>query len=434
MNTYDLELLLEECRKELAGGRSLKDILTDHPAQAERLEPLLKAIIFTSSMSKPKAPEAAVLQGKNRLLSEVDDLRNEDHFFNFGTKGHNLRYSGKWLENLLHRQENNEMKLIPRLAIYLVVTVLIAGFFTVTASASSLPGDVLYGLKLNWEQVQKALASSEQTRIELEFEFDQERLSEVEILLFEGRIEAVEFSGQVEDMGEFSWVIGGIDVTVGPETELKDVIGIGDIVEVGAVTQDDGTLLALEISLDNHSDDDDLDDDSDDVDLDDDDDLDDDSDDVDLDDDDDLDDDSDDDDLDDDSDDVDLDDDDDLNHDSDDDDLNHDSDDDLDDDSDDFEQVGFSGQVEVMGEFTWVIDGIAVTIGPKTDLADDIEVGDSVNVEADTQEDGTLLALEISLDDLDDDSDDDLNDNSDHDDDGDDDTDDDDDEGDDDDD
>ncbi len=316
MNTYDLELLLEECRKELAGGRSLKDILTDHPAQAERLEPLLKAIIFTSSMSKPKAPEAAVLQGKNRLLSEVDDLRNEDHFFNFGTKGHNLRYSGKWLENLLHRQENNEMKLIPRLAIYLVVTVLIAGFFTVTASASSLPGDVLYGLKLNWEQVQKALASSEQTRIELEFEFDQERLSEVEILLFEGRIEAVEFSGLVEDMGEFSWVIGGIDVTVGLETELKDVIGIGDIVEVGAVTQDDGTLLALEISLDNHSDDADLDDDSDDVDLDDDDDLDDDSDDADLDDD---------------SDDADLDDD----SDDDLDDVDDESGDDPDDDSDD---------------------------------------------------------------------------------------------------
>jgi len=322
MNTYDLELLLEECRKEIAAGRSLKDILADNPAQAERLEPLLKAIIFTSSMSKPKAPESAVLQGKNRLLSEVDDLRNKDHFLKFGTKGQNLRYSGRWFENirnLLFGQENNDMKLLPRMAIYLVITILIGGFFTVNASASSLPGDVLYGLKLNWEQTQLALAFSDERELELEEEFELERLSEVESLLSEGREEDVEFYGVIEEMGDSFWIVSGVTLSVGPETEIIGALEIGDLVKVEAVTQEDGSLFALEIYLDGESDDD-LDDDSDD-DLGDgsDDDLDDGSDD-------DLDDDSDDD-LGDGSDD-------DLDDDSDDD-LGDGSDDDLDDDSDD---------------------------------------------------------------------------------------------------
>lgn len=315
MNNYDFELLLEECRKEIGGGRPLKDILADNPAQADRLEPLLQAILLASSMSKPKAPESALLQGKNRLLAEVDDLRNKDHFLKFGTKGQNLRYSGQWFENirnLLVGQENTDMKLLPRLAIYLVITVLIGGFFTVNASASSLPGDALYGLKLNWEQAQLALAFSDESQLELEEEFELERLSEVESLLSEGREEDVEFYGVIEDMGDSLWIVSGVTLSVGPETEIIGAPEIGDLVKVEAVTREDGSLFALEIYLD--LDDlyegtaDDLDDDSDD-DIDDD-----------------LDDSSDDD--------LDHESDDDLDHESDGD-LDHESDDDLDHESDD---------------------------------------------------------------------------------------------------
>jgi len=400
MNKNDFELLIEKCWKELEKGKSLKDILADNPAQAERLEPLLQSILMALSLPKPEASKSAVHQGKNSLLSEIEDLRNKDHFLKNGTNRRNLRYSRRWfnnIRNLLVGQENSDMKLLPRLAIYMLVTIMAAGFFTVSASASSLPGDPLYGLKLNWEQTQLAFAFSDESRLELEVEFKLERRFEVEALLSEGREEDVEFYGVIEEQGTSSWVISGVTVSVGPETEIKGTLEIGDLVKVEAVIQQDGSLFALEIYLDiDGSSDDDLDDESDD-------DLDDDSDD-------DLDDDSDDD-LDDDSDD-------DLDDDSDDD-LDDDSDDDLDDDSDDdLEEVEFSGLVEAMGEFTWIIDGITVNIGPETDIEDDVEVGDFVEVESEIQADGSLLALEIELDDDDDDSDhdDDDDDDSDHDD------------------
>ena len=64
------------------------------------------------------------------------------------------------------------MKLITRLAIYVLVTVLVGGFFTISASASSLPGDALYGLKLGWEQAQLAFTFGDDAHEELEEEIE----------------------------------------------------------------------------------------------------------------------------------------------------------------------------------------------------------------------------------------------------------------------
>ncbi len=198
------------------------------------------------------------------------------------------------------------MKLLPRLAIYGLMTVLVAGFFTVNASASSLPGDSLYGLKLGFEQTRLALTFDDDSRQELEQEFEGERLEEVESLLGEGREEDVEFHGTIESKGSGAWVVSGISVAVDAQTELKGALEVGALVKVEALTQADGSLLALEIygegadmettDVDDDSDDDMDDDSDDDMDDDSDDDMDDDSDDdMDDDSDDDMDDDSDDD-------------------------------------------------------------------------------------------------------------------------------------------
>jgi hypothetical protein len=376
MNKQEFELLLESCRQELMDGKDLVDILRDYPDWAEELEPLLQAMVLTQSLPRPEASQAAMIRGKNRLLYELDEKKKRGFFLNFGTIFGFLRYSGRRKEingDLLVGKENNEMKFLPRLAIYMIVTVLIGGFFTVNASASSLPGDPLYGLKLNWEEFQKMLALSEEAKLELEFEFDQERLEEIEILLEDGRIEKVEFSGLVEEKGETAWLVGGIMVFIDSETEIYGLIEIGDQVEVEAITQEDGFLLAIEIHLEDSSDEDDMSDDMDD-------DLDDDYDD-DMDDD--LDDDHDDD-MDDDM----------------DDDLDDDHDDEMDGDMvDDLELTEFFGQVESMNTDYLVVNEKIVYIGVDTDIESEVMVGSYVEVEAWIQLDGTYLGKDIDLDD-----------------------------------
>ena len=163
MNRYHFEILLEKCLDQLAGGKSLETILQDHPEQADKLKPLLESASIFQTFPKSNPKPEAVRHGKNRLLRELNELDQKGFFLKNGTKSNILRYPERWFTNighLLFGQENTDMKLLPRLGIYLLVTIVVAGFFSVSASASSLPGDPLYGLKLNLEEVQKALAFS----------------------------------------------------------------------------------------------------------------------------------------------------------------------------------------------------------------------------------------------------------------------------------
>ena len=101
-----------------------------------------------------------------------------------------------------------------------------------------------------------------------------------------------EFVGTITEIDGDSWQIGDWAVMVTVSTEVEGTIGVGDEVKVEALAQDDGTLIACEISLwlggedtfgdgsddddmdddgyDDDSDDDDMGDDSDDDDMDDD--------------------------------------------------------------------------------------------------------------------------------------------------------------------
>jgi len=286
MSRKEFERILDQSLAQLEAGEGLDEILKVNPQYAADLEPLLRAALLARSLPEPTNQES-MREGRNRLLAETDRLKKEGAFLKNGTKPSFIRYSGQWLKNigdLLVGKENFEMKLLPRLAIYGLMTVLVAGFFTVNASASSLPGDNLYGLKLGLEQTRLALALNDDSRQELEDEFEEKRLEEVVGLLGEGREEDVEFHGLIESKGSGTWVVSGISVAVNSQTELKGALEIGDLVKVEALTQADGTLLALEIygegaDMGDDSDDDMDDDSDDDMDDDSDDDMDDDSDD-----------------------------------------------------------------------------------------------------------------------------------------------------------
>ncbi len=249
MNRKEFTRILDVCLARLETGTAIEDILNEYSLYAAKLEPLLRAAQSARSLSEPDYG-SSMREGRNRLLAEADRMNKSGLFTKNGTKPSLSRYSGQWFKNigeLLVGKENSEMKLLPRLALYLVMTVLIAGFVTVNASASSLPGDTLYNLKLSWENIRLALAFDDDYHQELEDEFEDKRLDELEALLDEGREEDVEFLGLIESMEEESWMISGIQVTVDAQTEIKGAFEIGDLVKVEALTQADGSLLALEI-------------------------------------------------------------------------------------------------------------------------------------------------------------------------------------------
>ena len=135
--------------------------------------------------------------------------------------------------------------LVPWIIISLVlVSVVVA----VVASTWALPGEVLYPLKRLTEDTRLNLTRVPSQRIELEEDFDQERLEEIEILREISRSELVDFSaGLSEAKPESEWLVGNIRVLVTPETQIVGQVNLGTYVTVLGTLQSEGYIIAQRI-------------------------------------------------------------------------------------------------------------------------------------------------------------------------------------------
>jgi hypothetical protein len=57
------------------------------------------------------------------------------------------------------------------------------------------------------------------------------------------------FSGVVESMSGGTWVVSGVTLLITPQTEIRDTISVGDLVEVRAITATNGSLIAVRLEL-----------------------------------------------------------------------------------------------------------------------------------------------------------------------------------------
>ena len=130
-----------------------------------------------------------------------------------------------------------------------LIVVLLAGGGVLTASAQSLPGDLLYPVKRAVEDLRLQFAPAGSPREALEDHLGEQRADEVGALLGVGRVERAEFEGAVTARSGDRWTVGGILVQVTAEARLVGPIEPGMIVEVRGTTQADGRVVAEEIRL-----------------------------------------------------------------------------------------------------------------------------------------------------------------------------------------
>jgi len=251
MNTYRFDLILEDCLSRIDRGEKLQDILDSYPKLEGRLEPLVQAALTGRMQPKPVPSSGAIRIGKNTMLAELSALKGKDSHKKKETILVTERKPVRWLEqfaDLILRRTGSGLNPVYRLVIVGIFLLLVGSAFTINASASSLPGDRLYDLKLNLEKVRMVLVFNPESRQELAKKFEEKRRLEVEQLLEEGQVQQVAFFGTIDKMDFSIRSISGVPVKLGPEVELKGDIEEGTEVVVAAVTQEDGTVLATKIS------------------------------------------------------------------------------------------------------------------------------------------------------------------------------------------
>jgi len=181
-----LEAKLIECLGALESGASLEQALSRFPEDAERLRPMLAV--------------AAALPALRLEPSQEVKAKSRQAFLARAASVSGMAGSRR---TLLARP----LAAFASLAIALVIV----GGVAVTASASALPGDPLYGVK---RTVENALLSISSDPATLAAQFERERVDEVVALLAAGREAEVEFSGVIESIQPNVWVVSGVPVAI----------------------------------------------------------------------------------------------------------------------------------------------------------------------------------------------------------------------------
>ncbi len=182
-----LEELFEICLERLESGAELEHILSSYPDQANELRSLLLAVLEGQQLAAEISPQPAV-----QSLSRAQFLTAAAGMAPVPRK---LRFT--WFHL---RLATSTLIMVGILAAILLGTGL--------ASADSLPGDVFYPVKLMVEQIHLNMVQDPPARLELQENYDDRRLAEVERLNQIKRRQPVTFSGLLEQTGPDQWQVG----------------------------------------------------------------------------------------------------------------------------------------------------------------------------------------------------------------------------------
>jgi hypothetical protein len=225
--------ILEECLRRIQQGEPVDGVLADYASMDAELRPLLEAARL---LSKPiLVPQSARARSQARFLAAAQQARTNKIAQAQSRLAFDLRQPvllWRWLP----------VRVVAALALVLVL--LTSGFYGVNqVAAQSIPGDRFYSVKRVVEQVQLQFAPNIATRLKLETEFSQRRKDEVEHLIQYSRYSPVIFTGFAAQEGPGRWEVNGIPVDLTPEQEIQLAASQKLLLQVHGRVQSDGTVL-----------------------------------------------------------------------------------------------------------------------------------------------------------------------------------------------
>ena len=218
---------LETCLQRLQAGENLEQVLGAHPRWYSEFRPILLAAqaaqLYANSI---QVPELAQSQGRATFLEAA----------------------GEMIPKRMPARRGRGARL-GLILLGLVLALSILAFQSVRLSNDTLPGDLLYPLKIFEEQVRTRLASKAEGQLALEFAQDRLRVEEAQTLLLRGGSRQVQFSDGLNRMDVGEWQVGDIRVVIPPDTRVIGDIQPGYYVTVIGLTRSEGDVLARQVQM-----------------------------------------------------------------------------------------------------------------------------------------------------------------------------------------
>lgn len=246
-----IEDILAQCIEDVKSGRcSVEDCLSRYPAYSRELEPLLRLALNIQQPPDVKPSPAFKVKARVQLMEQI-------HAKQSVTKWPWLRYTGQ-MKPILYRRRFSMVTII----IAIVVAISTVGGGTALAAQGSLPGDVLYGVKLGTEKIGLILAD-EVADAELWLKYADTRLEEIGALDEKGRPEEIGIAvngydeaiamamAKVDAVGARGLPVGELSALVAEATQSHLIIldGLADAVPEEA---QEAIARAREASINGH--------------------------------------------------------------------------------------------------------------------------------------------------------------------------------------
>lgn len=199
----------------LAAGESLQAVLARYPEDAAELRPLLET---AARLSEVRVAHSLAAQARSRqgMLEQAEAIR-----------------AGA----VRPVRTTNFLQKLALAFVAVAIFVVLAGLGLSYASATAVPGDVLYGAKRSIEEVRLSLTTDGQARQLLSEQFEQERRHEIEMLLDQGREVNVTFNGEIEALEGDQWLVSGLPVVISELTTIVGQPATGQLVSIDGVTR-----------------------------------------------------------------------------------------------------------------------------------------------------------------------------------------------------
>ena len=245
--------LLAECSDSILAGATVKACLDRHPQHATALEPLLTTLVDVHELrAVPVRSSATAARTREQFMAAAMRLAEERR-----------TPPVTWWERLAawwagivaifvpragSRTPGMPVGLLAAMLVVILAGVLVTG--GVTASAKSLPGDLLYPIKTSSERVRLFIARDPMVRSGLEQEFAARRRHEAQAVAEQGRrVDSLSLDGTLETISDNHWTVSGLDLTLDPAVQIIGDPVVGARVRCVLRAPGDGSLILIYVEV-----------------------------------------------------------------------------------------------------------------------------------------------------------------------------------------
>jgi hypothetical protein len=224
-------------------GVPLEEILAEVPDYADELRPLLYAATVLTDPNPVPAPAEKKAALRAEYIKQVAELP--------AITPAPFRGKVRAIIKVIKRRTTREavLKDIITVTITIILTLFVVALTLNYLAANTIPSDFLYGVKRISEDIQLSLTISPERKAELEEEFNQRRLQEIEELIEQNRAAVIQFQGILETKGENLWIVEDHTIFLPNDISIEGEIEEGDTVEVMGLLRSNNVLIADTIKL-----------------------------------------------------------------------------------------------------------------------------------------------------------------------------------------